>query len=101
MLSNRYFQAFLGDQSSRWRRLNNRLLQGSVVALILFNLYMSDLPSTAAKVFQYADDVAVTDQTKTFDKCENNLKADIEVLKQFFHRWCLQQIQIQIHKTKM
>jgi hypothetical protein len=60
MLSNRYFQVFLGDQSSIWRRLNNGLPQGSVLAPILFNLYMPDLPSTAAKVFQYADDIAVT-----------------------------------------
>jgi hypothetical protein len=77
MLSNRYFQVFLGDQSSRWRSLN------SVLAPILFNLYMSDLPSTA-------DEIAVTYQSKTFDKCDNNLEADIEVLNQFFHRWCLQ-----------
>jgi hypothetical protein len=84
MLSNRYFQVFLGDQSSRWRRLNNGLPQGSVLAPILFNLYMSDLPPTASKVFQYADDIAVTYQAKTFDECENNLKADIEVLNQFF-----------------
>jgi hypothetical protein len=41
---------------------------------------MSDLPSTVAKVFQYADDIAVTYQGKTFDECENNLEADIEVL---------------------
>jgi hypothetical protein len=33
---------------------------------------MSDLPSTAAKVFQYADDIAVTYQAKTFNECENN-----------------------------
>jgi hypothetical protein len=38
---------------------------------------VSDLPYTAAKVFQYADDVAVTYQAK------NNLEADIEVLNQF------------------
>jgi hypothetical protein len=31
-----------------------------------------------------------TYQAKTFDECENNLEADIEVLNQFFHRWCLQ-----------
>jgi hypothetical protein len=30
MLSNHYFQVSIGDQSSRWRRLNNGLLQGSV-----------------------------------------------------------------------
>jgi hypothetical protein len=47
---------------------------------------MSDLPSTAAKLFQYADEIDVTYKTKTFDECENNLKADIEVLNQFFHR---------------
>jgi hypothetical protein len=43
-------------------------------------------------VFQYADDIAVTYQAKTFDECENNLEADIEVLNQFLHRWCLQPI---------
>jgi hypothetical protein len=76
MLSNRYFQVFVGDQSSR--------------TTDYLNLYMSDLPPTASKVFQYADDIAVTYQAKTFDECENNLEADIEVLNQFFHRWCLQ-----------
>jgi hypothetical protein len=68
MLSNRFFQVFLGDQSSRWRRLNNGLPQVSVLAPILFNLYMSILTSTDAKVFQYADDIAVTYQAETFDE---------------------------------
>jgi hypothetical protein len=30
-------------------------------------------------VFQYADEIAVTYQAKTFDECENNHEADIEV----------------------
>jgi hypothetical protein len=78
------------EQRSRWRRVNTGLPQGNVIAPILFNLYMSDLPSTAAKVFQYAYDIAMTYQAKTFDEFENHLEADIEVLNQFFHRWCLQ-----------
>jgi hypothetical protein len=90
MMSNRYFHVFLGNQSSRWRRLNNGLPQRSVLAPILFKLYLSDLPPFASKVFQYADDIVVTYQAKTLDECENNLEADIEVLNQFFHRCCLQ-----------
>jgi hypothetical protein len=34
----------------------------------------------------------------TFDEWLNNLEADIEVLNQFFHRWCLQP---NLAKTKM
>jgi hypothetical protein len=58
MLSNRYFQVFPGDKSIRWRRLNNGLPQGSVLAPILFNLYMSDIQITVSKQFQYADNIA-------------------------------------------
>jgi hypothetical protein len=90
MLSNRYLQVFLGDQSSRWRRLNNGIPQESVLAPIIFNLHMWGLPSTAAKVLKYADNIVVAYQAKTFDESENNLEADIKVLNQFFHRWCLQ-----------
>jgi hypothetical protein len=49
MLPIRYFQVFLGDTSSRWRRLKNGLPQGSVLAPILFNLHMSDIPITVSK----------------------------------------------------
>jgi hypothetical protein len=44
---------------------------------------MSDLPSTAAKVFQYVEDIAVTYRAKAFEECDNNLEADIKMLNNF------------------
>jgi hypothetical protein len=84
MLSSRYFQVFFGAKSSRWRSLNNGLPQGSVLAPILFNLYMSDIPITVSKKFQYADDIALTFQANSFAECETTLEADLDKLNEFF-----------------
>jgi hypothetical protein len=90
MLSNRYFQVFLGDKSSRWRRLNNDLPQSSVLAPILFNLYMSNIPITVSKRFQYADGIALTFQANSFAECETTLEAHLNKFAEFFQRWRLQ-----------
>jgi Reverse transcriptase (RNA-dependent DNA polymerase)/Endonuclease-reverse transcriptase len=90
MLSNRYFQVFLGDKSSRWRRLNNGLPQGSVLAPILFNLYLSDIPTTMSKQFQYADDIVLTFQARSIPECGDNLEIDLETINEYFRRWRLQ-----------
>lgn len=39
--------------------LNNGLPQGSVLAPLLFNLYVHDMPKTKSYKFQYADDTAL------------------------------------------
>jgi hypothetical protein len=88
MLSNRFFQVFLGNQSSIWRRLNNGLPQGSILALILFNLYLSDLPSSSLNLFQYADDIELTHQARKFEECEIHLEEGLETLSRF-HQWRL------------
>jgi hypothetical protein len=62
---------FLGNQSNRWCRLNNGLPLGSVLAPILFNLYISEQPSSSLNLFRYADYIALTHQARKF------------------HRWCL------------
>ncbi|CAK1602282.1 unnamed protein product [Parnassius mnemosyne] len=61
MLSNREFMVFLGDNESRTKKLNNGLPQGSVLAPLLFNLYLHDIPETQSRKFMYADDIALPD----------------------------------------
>jgi hypothetical protein len=89
MLSNRFFEVFLGNQSSRWNRLKNDLPQGSVLAPILFNLYMLDLASFSLNLFQYADDIVLTHQANKFVKCEIHHEEGLETLSRFFHQWRL------------
>ncbi|XP_055714426.1 uncharacterized protein LOC129808680 [Phlebotomus papatasi] len=90
MLSNRYFQVFLGNKSSSWRRLNEGLPQGSVLAPSLFNLYISDTPRTQAKQFQYADDLALAVQSESLTEIEEILESDLSILSTYFRRWRLQ-----------
>ena len=60
MVSNRSFALTTGNgQWSRLRRLKNEIPQGSVLALLLFNIYISDLPSTISRKYAYADDIAI------------------------------------------
>ena len=44
------------NNRSRLRRLKNGVSQGSVLAPILFNVYTSDLPTTAFSKHAYADE---------------------------------------------
>jgi len=57
MVSNRSFTFTTGNaQRSRLRRLKNGVPQGSVMAPLLFNIYISDLPATISRKYAYADD---------------------------------------------
>jgi hypothetical protein len=65
-------------------------LRAAFLAPTLFNLYMSDIPKTVFKQFQYADDIALTFQANSFAECETTLGADLDKLDEFFRKWRLQ-----------
>lgn len=88
-LSNRPFQVHLGGTNSSLRTLNNGLPQGSVLAPLLFNLYIHDLPNTRSRKFAYADDLALVTQEDNMEVAEVTLEKDLELLDDYFFRWRL------------
>ena len=60
MVGNRSFTFTTGHgKQSRLRRLKNDFQQGSVLATLLFNIYISDRPTTVYRKYAYADDLAI------------------------------------------
>lgn len=89
MLTNRNFQVIFGTNVSNKKILNNGLPQGSVIAPLLFSLYIHDMPSTISKKFGYADDWALAIRKKSIIETEPILTKDLEVLGDFFVKWRL------------
>ena len=60
LVLNRSFTLTIGDSKrSRLRRLKNGVPQELVLAPLLFNIYVYDLPSTVSRRYAYADDLAL------------------------------------------
>jgi len=86
ILGNRNFRVFLGGKKSKTRVLNG-LPQGSVLAPILFNVFVHDMLDTSSKKFTYADDTCIVSQSKHFEDVENTLTSDLTLLEIFFKKW--------------
>jgi len=97
MLSNRIFTVNSADLISRKCRLNNGLPQRSVLASILFNLYINDIPRTCSKKFMYADDIAIACQSKCLHKCECILTTNLQHLELYIKNWRLIQLKLKPH----
>ena len=85
LLSNRRFFVQLNDKKSRWRSQKNGLLQGSVLAPLLFNIYTNDQPlPTDCSRFIYADDLCITTQHSDFQHVEQTLELALDEMSIYY-----------------
>ena len=90
IIFNRRFTLKTSDgQVSRLRRLKNGVPQGLVLAPTLFNIYLSDLPSTSSSKYAYADDLALLYSNRNWTTVENTLTTDMDALAKYLRTWRL------------
>ena len=88
MLQNRSFYVVTSSGArSRKRQLRNGLPQGSVLAPILFNVYIADYPPTTSSKYLYADDSAIGYAAETYEEIQPILEKDISTLYSSLTRW--------------
>ena len=89
LVRNRSFTLTTGDsKQSGLRRLRNGLPQGSILALLLFNIYTYDLPPMTSQKYAYADDLALLYAYRDWKAVEDTLSQDMTTLSDF-QSWTL------------
>jgi len=84
MIYNRNFTLTTRNgKRSRLRRLSNGVLQGSVLAPLLFITYISDLPTTVSRKYAYADDLATMHAGGDWQALEGVLSKDMATIGEY------------------
>ena len=90
LVQNRSFTLTTGDnKQSRLHRFKNGVPQGSVLALLLFNIYTYDLPSMISRKFVYADDLILLHSSGNWKDLEGSLSQDMSTLLSYLQTWRL------------
>ena len=78
----------IDSKQSRLRRLKNGIPQKSVLAPLLFNIYMYDL-SMISRKFAYADDLALLHSSGNWKDLKGTLSQDMSTLSAYLQTWRL------------
>ena len=90
LVQNRSFTLTTGDSKpSRLQRLRNIIPQGSVLAALLFNIYIYDLPFITSNKYTYADDLTILYSFGDGKALERTLSEDMTTLSAYLETWQL------------
>ena len=90
MVGNRSFTLTTGNgKRSRLGCLKNGVPQISVLVPLLFNTYISDLPTTVSRKYAYADNLAIKHADGDWQAAEGVLSKDMATLGEYFQTWNL------------
>ena len=86
-LTNRKQRCKVGNCFSIWRTITSGVLQGSILGLLLFNIFVNDIFLFAKKstLCNYADDNTQFSCEKTIDQVINNVQTDFHKIKVWFY----------------
>jgi len=83
MVSNRSFTLTTGNSKRRLWRLRKGVPQGSVLAPLLFNIYLPDLPTTVSRKYAYAHDLAIMHADGDWQAFEGVLTKDMATVGEY------------------
>ena len=90
LVRNKSFTPITDDSKpSRLRRLKNALPQGLVLAPLLFNVCIYDLPTIISKKYAYDDDLAILHSSEDWKVLERTLSEDMTTLSAYLQTWRL------------
>ena len=88
-LNNRKQKVVINGHSSEWSEITSGVPQGSVIAALLFTIYINDLPENIiSHLFLFADDCKFFRRILTTEDTEI-MQKDLDTLHEWSERWLL------------
>ena len=81
----------LNGQTSEWRKINSGVPLRLVLGLILFLIYINNLPDVITSICKiFADDTSLFSKVRDINKSANELNCNLEKVSNWVYHWKIQ-----------